>query len=545
MSSRYKATTTINHFHTIIVKSNQLQRVTTRAFHVLVTLIIGIFISPLAAVAVACINPHGMSNMLGTSYSVINTTTAANLVAMTAKAREELWVRRVVLGSDKLYQDNPFADGMLGKPGSGRPIIQLTETTKVAGNTVNVPTVAGLGGPGVAGEGNRTGAEQKLRIGNFQVQIGRFWFGVGFTAVARDETVVGGRLDEIINEGLKQQMAKKKSDDIMMKIINKSGTSGRNYLLPDGCNSRADLVSSSVMSTSLISRAGLQVTSNGGKPMKVGKDSSGSTFSNHLILGANIGLVPLDTEDAYLEARIKAGDRGPGNSIFTGQYDDWLGHVIYRWEHIDHGNYGPVGSPLVPRAFLGVAIVSGTTSTVVQGGGSAAAAAVTPAPLYFSYFSNSPWTFFNGETIAADVGTTRWLRIQNSDNSYGVFPYILNDGNQITISGAALSIGKGTETTSFAIGSLVQECNAAGTPYCRHLGLAQEAIAAGIGTINGSAADPQFGNRTEEHRNHDMDHAIGVEGVWGCNAVQRPDLVYPGFIVIETALPTPGAPIIT
>jgi hypothetical protein len=486
-----------------------------------------------------------MSNMLGTSYPVINTTTVSNLTTMTAKAREELWVRRIVLGSDRMYQDNPFADGMLGKPGSGRPIVNVMETEKVAGNTVNIPTVAGLGGPPVMGEGDRIGNEQKLRIGNFQVQIGRFWFGVGFTAVARDETVIGGRLDEIVNTGLKELMAKKKSDDIMMKIINKSGTSGRNYLLPDGCNSRADLVSASVMSTSLISRTGLQITSNGGKPMRVGKDEAGSTFSNHLILGANLGWIPLDTEDAYLEARIKGGVRGTDNTIFTGRYDDWLGHGIYRWEHIDHGNYGPVGSPLVPRGFLGVAITGATTSTVVQGGGSNDAASVSPAPLYFGYFSNAPWTFANGETIAADNSTTRYLRIQNPNNSYGVFPYITNDGNQITISGAAISIGIGTETTNFVVGALIQECNAAGVPFCRFLGLAQEAIATGAGTINGNKADPQVGKRTEEHRNHDMDHAIGVEAVWGCNAVQRPDLVYPGFVVIEAALPTPGAPIIS
>lgn len=490
------------------------------------------------------VNPHGMSSVLGTSYPVINTTTVTDLTNMTAKAREELWVRRIVLGSDRMYQENPFADGMLGKPGSGRPIINIMETSKVHGNTVNVPTVAGLGGPGVAGEGDRIGNEQKIRIGNFQVQIGRFWFGVGFTAVARDETVVGGRLDEIINSGLRELMSKKKSDDIMMKILVKAGTSGRNYLLPDGCNSRADLVSASVMSTTLISRTALQITSNGGRPMKVGKDEAGSTFSNHLILGTNVGWTPLDTEDAYLEARIKGGVRGSENTIFTGRYDDWLGHGIYRWEQIDHGNYGPVGSPLVPRAFLGVVITSATTSTVIKGGGSIAAAAVVPAPQYFGFFTNSPYTFFNGETIAAG-NATAYIRIQNADNSYGVFPYTTNDGNQITLSGAAVSIGIGTETTNFGLGALIQECNVQGTPFCKFLGLAQEAVAAGAGTINGSVEDPQYGKRTEEHRNHDMDHAIGVEAVWGCNAVQRPDLVYPGFIVVEAALPTPGAVNIT
>lgn len=525
------------------MKTTQLGRFTRFSFHIVLALV-AFIIHPALGVAAALLNPSTLSGVLGTSYPVVNATTVANLTTMTAKAREELWVRRIVVGSDRLYQDNPFADGMMGKPGSGKAVITITDTEKVAGNTVNIPTVAGFGGPGVAGEGNRIGSEQKIRIGNFTVQIGRFWFGVAFTAVARDETVIGGKLDQLINDGLKAQMAKKKSDDIMMKMIQRAGTSGRNYLLPAGCSTRADLVSASVMNTTLISTGGVNLNSNGGKPMRQGKDTGGSTRSQYTLLGTNHGLLPLDTEDAYTEARISAGVRGDANSAFTGNYDDWLGHTIYRWEQIDHGNFGPVGSPLLPRAYLGVAITNATTSTEVKGGGSAAAAAVTPAPNYFEFFSNAPYTFFNGETIAADAATQRYLIIRNPSGSYGVFPYILNDGNKITISGAQVAIGVGTETDDFVEGALIHECNVQGTTFCKHIYLAQEAVASGAGSINGSKTAPEYGKRTEEHRNHDMDHAIGCEAVWGCEAVKRPDLVYPGFIVIETAVPVAGMPVI-
>ena len=55
---------------------------------------------------------------------------------------------------------------------------------------------------------------------------------------------------------------------------------------------------------------------------------------------------------------------------------------------------------------------------------------------------------------------------------------------------------------------------------------------------------PQFGKRTEEHLNHDMDHEIGAEKVWGAALVTRADDVCPGFVVSCHALPVPGAPVI-
>lgn len=525
------------------MKTTSIPRVIAWAVHALVVTLLVAALGPWG-LAAAFLNPHGMSSILGVSYPELNTTTVADLTGMTAKAREEIWVRRILFGADRMYQQNPFADGMMGGPLSQKAITTITETEKVAGNTVNIPTIAGFGGPGVAGEGVRDGNEEKLFIGNFQVQIGRFWFGVAFTSVAVEETVVGGPLDAAITKGLKQRMAKKKSDDIMRTMLAAGVPGTRNYLLPDGVANRDALKTANVMSTTLLSSGGIVLSSLGGMPMDVVTDPSGSTASKFVYLGTNHQLRPLDTEDAYLTSRINAGVRGPANAVWTGKYDDWLGHGIYRWEQIDHGNRGPIGSPLLPRAYLGTALTSATTNSVVTGGGSNAAVAVTPKPAWFEDFSNAPWTYFNNIAIAADTTTVRHLIIINPTGSYGVFPYQVNDGNQITISGAALSIGVGTETTTFVVGALVHECNILGVPVAKGLYLGAQAVVAGSGTINGNKADPQYGRRVVQVRNYEMDHGIGVEGVWGCAVVQRPDGVYPNFLVVETAVPVQGAPII-
>lgn len=489
-----------------------------------------------AGLAVAFINPHGMSFMLGTSYPVPNSSTASDLVALTAKAREELWVKSVVFGVDEQYQECPFADGMMGGKFSGKAVIQIRDTEKVNGNTVNIPLIGGFGGPGVQGEGTRLGNEQKLKIGNMTVQIGRFWFGYSWTAVARDETVIGGPLDQVIRAAMRAQFAKKRNDDMMMKLINTSGVTGRNYMLPNGVASRAALTSTDVFSTAIISRGGLAISGLGGKPMDTSKDTAGSTKKAYTFLGTDRGFVPLETEDAFLNAFFNADVRGSENGIWTGNYKNWMGHMLYRWNQIDHGNQGPIGSPLLPRATLGVAIVAAANGTVVQGGGTAAAAAAIPLPNYFEFFSNAPYVFHNGETIAADGSTQRYLRITNADGTFGICNYITNTAGTITLNGTT-TLGVSGETTNFSVGALIEECNVLGTRFCRTLVLAQEALACGLGAIDGTPANLQYGKRTEELLNHGMNYAVGCEQSWGVSPIKRWDGVYPGFIVLETALP--------
>jgi hypothetical protein len=126
-----------------------------------------------------------------------------------------------------------------------------------------------------------------------------------------------------------------------------------------------------------------------------------------------------------------------------------------------------------------------------------------------------------------------------------VFGFKVNDGKEITLfSKVVLGLTGETADWEFPIGSLVVECNILGTPFGRSLGLGAEALICGVGTINGSKVSPQFGKRTEEHLNHDMDHEIGAEKVWGAALVERSDGVCPGFVVACHSLPVPGAPVI-
>ena len=481
---------------------------------------------------------------LGVSYNVINATAVSDLVAQNAKIQEELWVRGIIFGADTLYNDNPLADGFTevlkngAKPTMGRPITGLVDTEKVNGQVVNITTMAGFGGPGVYGEGTRDGNEQQITIGSFPCKVGNLWFGYGFKRTVKDQTVIGGSLDEAITGAAQQQLAKKRNDDHLMRLrqINNSGT---NLIFPDGFGSRDELTGAAQFSTPFWTKGCDELPSQGAKPMNIAKDPSGSKIQRYLAFGTARTFRPLSYEPAYLDA-LKSGDlRGDTNAVFTGEYKEWLGQGIYRWVTMDHANNGPIGNPLEPRARLGVAINGAITGTVVYGGGMAYAAGAFPVPLYFEFFSNAPYTFFNGESIAAVTNVTRYIQIINPDGSFGVFPYQVCDGKTITISGAALAVGPaGKRTTNFVQNAEIVECNVLGQAFARVVFMGCDMLVCGYGSIDGKKVNPKMGVRKEVERNYGIDFGIGVESVWGNAPVKRTDGIFPNFLVGEVAIPT-------
>ena len=273
--------------------------------------------------------------------------------------------------------------------------------------------------------------------------------------------------------------------------------------------------------------------------MNIAKDPSGSKIERYIAFGTARSFRPLSYEPAYLDA-LKAGDlRGDTNAVFTGEYKEWLGQGIYRWYSKDHANNGPIGNPLEPRARLGVAITGATTGTSIHGGGLAYNASSFPAPLYFEFFSNAPYTFFNGDSIAAVTNVTRYIQIINPDGTFGVFPYQVCDGKTITISGAALSVGpSGKRTTNFVQGAEIVECNVLGQAFSRVVFMGCDMLVCGYGSIDGKKVNPKMGVRKEVERNYGLDFGIGVESVWGNAPVKRTDGTYPNFLIGEVALPT-------
>lgn len=547
----------------IIIKTKPLfHRVAFAAFFMVSLAMLTVTQSAEAFFNVAHVNP-----ILGESYTKVNVSTVANLVALDPKAQEELWVKRVMLGAD---QDNIFYDNMIGAPGSGKPFIRSDDMSKVDGNTINIPNMAPLGGPGTQGEGNRIGNEEKLRIGSFPVRIGRQWYGVGITDVAKEETIIGGQFDNLVNRLLRKRLGKKKSEDMLM--ILKATATASNIVRPNFKPTRESLRTADTIGTPTITKAGLVLSGLGGTPVKIGKSDVGADIEQYLFFGHQYALSTLKSEAAYLQALQSAGVRGGANPLFRGDFTSWDGHGIYRWMLKDHDAYGAVGSTLLPRAFLGVAITADDEVQIIKGGGDATGGNILPAPLYFEFFSNALYTFTNGNTVAADTTTERFLAILNltgaNAGKVGFYSYKVNTGNTITMFKRLRAAGEVTGdnisfttvgnviwntapwvaagsgnfaglTDAHPAGSLIVETNSFGVPFSGSLMLAEAAGVCGHGSLKGRNA---MGARTEEHRNHGMDHGIGIETVYGTAATKRTDGKTPNYVYVESAYQVDGFP---
>lgn len=500
------------------------------------------------------------------SYPKINVTTTANLLALDSKAQEELWVKRILMGAD---QENIFYDNMIGAPGSGKPFIRQDDFNKVDGNTIHIPTWAPLGGPGAQGESERTGNEEKMRISSFPVRIGRQWYGVAITDVSKEETVVGSQFDNMANILLRKRIGKKKTEDMLMTL--KASATSSNIVRPNFKTTRESLKSADTVGTTTITRSGLTLSGLGGIPTKLGKSKTGADVEMYLFFGHQYGLASLKSEAAYLQALRDAGLRGDSNALFKGDFTDWDGHGIYRWYLKDHDAYGPVGSTLLPRAFLGAAIAADDTAPVIYGGGDATGATILPAPNYFEFFSNSPYTFTNGNTIAADTSTVRYIAIMNltgaNAGKIGFYSYQINNANTLQVVNRLRAAAAGASVTTLGnitwnvgpwvaagagnfagltdnhpIGSLILEVNSFGVPFGGSLMLGEAAGICGHGRLKGRNA---MAARTYEVRNHGMDHGVGVETVYGTAATKRTDGKTPNYVYVESAVAYDGFPAVT
>jgi len=491
------------------------------------------------------------------SYTKLNVQTVSDMLTQNSNAQRTAWaMRALMLGRAK----NPFYDNFIGKPGSGKAIIEMSDMNVIGGKTLVIPTLARLGGAGVQANGERTGAEEKMRQGSFSTSTGRQWFGTALDSVAKNETVIGTQWDLVRNQMLGDRMNKKKSDDLMMELI--IAATETNTIRPNNKGSREALRSADYFLTDTVNEAQEKLSLLAAKGMNVRTSSAGSQYRCFTFFGSQVFMGGMKKSTKYLDLIQLAGVRGEANPGFSGDFNMINGNGIYSWEVEDHDAYGPIGAPILPRAVLGVAIAAGTAAVDIKGGGSEEGAALT-APQYFEFFSNGPYTGCEGSKRAASTGTTRYVLIKNvtgaNAGKFGMYSFTTNDGNKLTsverLGSAAAStrvttlgnvvwdtgVWSGLHTDAHPVGSLVMECNSYGQPFCFGFGLGEGAAVCGHANIDGVLG---IGNRTEEHRNHDMDHAIGLETAWGSKACLRTDGQANNYVLVEAAYNPPGLPTI-
>lgn len=494
-------------------------------------------------------------------YPEIATTTLANYVTANSKVKQELWIERVLDTNGASYQTTPFADGLTGRIKVGKPandsqlkkaVVEITDTSKVRGDTINIFSTAGIGGEGATGDNQRNGTEAQIVTGNLTVTIGNQLFAVGYKQSAVDKSMIGKSVIDRkdLNEGLRNLHNKRKNDTIIWRMLVAAGygtstwqngtvNGSANFMFPAGVANRAALRSAHTVDLPTIMAACDTLPGLGAMPMDTTQDSGGSVGELFMFMAADKALFDLEADPTLTQVLQYGWDRGVNNPIFAGGFVKVRGNGLYRWIHRDHANFDNIGSPLIPRAKLSTATTSGTTT--MTGGGALSGAAANTTAQWFKNFSNGPVVMYGGiSNVAATTATTRYA-MTVSAAGYSIWSYTVNDGNRLTV--ATVS-----STCSYVhpIGAIIAECNLAGTLIGRSLCFGAQAVVGGNGSINGNVAAPEMGRLIEQKLDYENDMGVAVEGCAGYSAVTRAgDNSWPGFLVIEhslSPLAVPGAP---
>ena len=518
-----------------------------------------------------------------TSYPGINAASITDLTGLAPQAQETLWEHDIIRAA---AQTSPFADNMVGKPGSGKPIIIKNDTSKVAGQLIVIPTVDRLGARVVQGNATRVGNEEKLKPGDFTLQIGLGWFGVGMDNVAVAQSVLGRDWEDLSKDLLAERLQKKQSEDNLWTLV--ASATGSNTAYPNG-KTLDTLSSGDTFGTGLIVQAGGMLKDLGALPMDARKSYQREgkglipPIPRYMQFLTDVGARPIKSEAAYLEGIRLAQERGDNNSLFSGEYSVWDNNIIYPWINVRHGGYGSIGSILQPEALLGNSVfgdvasggagntipggLTSATAGGLTGGGSSTAAGVDRD--YFEFFSLFNYTPINGQQQTVGSAPRYFAIIDSVTGKVSFFSFTGNTGPlltgltrlgsanagdyNMTIGGVTWNSGawtiagdgqgfQGVTEGAISSGSLIIETNAKGVPIFRGLALGEMALVAGYGKLpNGKS----MASRTNYIAPHGAAYANGIEVSYGAAAFQRPDTRTPNYVLYVGARTQYGMPVVS
>jgi len=555
------------------------------------------------ALLAAFINPTAYGYVGMGNIAAVAGSTKAQIVAAATRDEEVAWEMKVgVIAA----ASSPFADNMTGGPGSGKPIIVKNDFTKLRGTTINITTVDQLGGPMVAGNAARTGNEEAVSPGDFQLIVNLGFFPVAIDNTGKSQTVVGAEWDDITQELLAVRIAKQQSDDAMQDL--KCEATSDNTILPNG-KTIDTLGTADVFSTAVIEKSGGRLHDLGAIPFDARtttmKDQMQGRINRYLQFTSQQNARPIKGDSVWQEAAKFAKERGDKNPLFTGEYYEYDNNVLYPWQVIQHGAVGSIGAALQPDALLGQAITAHSNGTniylgsdgtanqvnnktgaisqngLISGGGSATKSSQTPLANFFEFFPLYAYNPINAVTRTFTPRATYgyFVIIDSTTGAASFFRHTGNNGNQLTgvkrlgsvaegdylttvgdvtwSTAAANSTGVGWSTSAdgngflglsegaIAAGSKIYETNSKGVPLGYGFGLGEMALVCGYGRIALPGNGTAKGiHRTEWVMPHNQAFSKGIETCYGTAAFKRPDGKTPNYTLNIFARKVDGFPVI-
>jgi hypothetical protein len=533
-----------------------------------------------------------MSYINGINKDTLATTIAAD----TANSQEVAWMAKIVMGAKKHC---PIAN-WFGSVGGGRPIMEIGDWRKLQGQEIVAKRRARLGARGRQGDSARVGYEEKFKERYFRAKIGAMFHSVGFSRIAAAQTAMGGDKDKVAQELLSEWVAERQYMDVEAEIFRNCYTSGaitgRNVIRPNSKGSENALGSNDVFGMDTITDARDAMLSLNASPLMISQGVNMQKIPRFYIQGSQYLFASLNRNSTFKTLIASAENRGPSQSLLAGGKPIVDNTILNEWMITNNDADATQGARLIPFATTGVAIPADpqwaenvvdsnlyneSTTADADGflltlGGSAAAALKTDVD-YAQNFHNAPYQGFEGEKIAADTTTERYLAVRARSGAnaglWRLFAYKVNNGNAIVLTralgssggtGASASSagsivrqnlsqsaptdvatwgsGQFTDTSKMteaeiAIGAEVYQCNVKGTILSYGYVISDGFMMSGYGSLDGKTA---FGNRKVEKQEYEKDIGIGVELVWGCKANEDTNGVKNGFVLIQAAYTPPG-----
>ena len=365
-----------------------------------------------------------------------------------------------------------------GPEGSDRPVWVKTDLAAGGADKVFFNAIASLGVDGVHGDEVLEGNEEALAIGSYSCQVDFVRHAVGLTKKDIEFLAAGRSIEAAAAPLVATWLGRKRQRDMLMKFI--TSAVGLNTLRPNNKAARDSLVATDTLSTSLIAQANAVSTSIGASPINIMEDGFSKVYEM-LFLATEDSLTPLANSSSWLQAQQYAGTRGDDNILFRGGFTRWNGNTILHHKVVDADTPGPIGSPLLPKALLGNAIIAGTDAIAITGGGRPSSGT---ANKYCECFSGAPYRYLESDDTSSTDNGTYYVVIVNvsgpNKGKWGFYSYAggANDGNKISVTGRLGAAASGARATTLGgvtwdstkntdehpTGSVVLQANANGVP---------------------------------------------------------------------------------
>jgi N4-gp56 family major capsid protein len=424
--------------------------------------------------------------------------------------KPEIWselVRR------DIKEKNVFKDFMGGE-GSNQPVIQKRDLSAGGKTRVTFTSTTPIRGQGVLGEAVLKGNEDNLRFGTHSVEVDLIRHAVAYTQVLQLLRFTGKTLDQLSAELMSDWSARKQQDDMMLSFRNNALAQTANTATIGTWLSDSDNLSATgaTLTTDAIEESKLRLIAAGAQPMATDSDYSGADVPQYLMFApANI-MNELRGDGAYAPALQYAAQRSTtDHPYFKGTLPAWENNVIYSHNIIFDTAEGRQGSPLLPIAFLGTAVIANATATqnVLDGGGQYANnkldyfANFLGYDVQFTSYSrqfgtlNNPAAITNG--AAKDTRNYFCTAYDTQTHEWNTYLYNAEDvgatdagsigkasSNVLTIAASGLKGAKDTTTKRRGLsqGSIIYQSDAIGKPIGFALHLAGNAMYYAEGSIS-------------------------------------------------------------